>query len=232
MKRVSVTTLEKFRRYMAEVSSYDTEESLIESLKGIFKGNDKTKFGSAYHKIIEGEYRTQGQDLVVIEEDIFLFKKYQYLPALKFREAHPHMTHEIAARKEYNTRFGLIQLSGRYDGIEGLIVDDIKTKFKSVSVQEYVDSCQWKFYLSMLGLNVFRYDIFEIQGFEGFAKSPHVIDPSIKIIAHEPIECIRYDGMEDEIKILLNLFFEYIDNRGFWNFLKPAILEEDQPLKF
>jgi hypothetical protein len=63
MFRISVTTLEKFRRYMAGVSAFDTEESLIESIKGIFKGNDKTRFGNAYHELIEGKYVCPDQDL-------------------------------------------------------------------------------------------------------------------------------------------------------------------------
>lgn len=35
MYRISVTTLEKFRRFRDKASIYDTEESLIETLSGV-----------------------------------------------------------------------------------------------------------------------------------------------------------------------------------------------------
>ena len=151
MKRISVTTLEKFRRYMAETSSFDTEESLIESLKGLFKGNDKTKFGSACHKIVEGEYiGHEGEVAVVIDNEVFVFHKEQYTPYLDYRIAHPLMIHEMPVQKVYETAFGPIQVTGRIDGIEGCVVRDLKNRFRALSDSDYTESCQWKFYLEML----------------------------------------------------------------------------------
>ena len=53
MYKLSVTTIEKFRRYVVGASEYDTEQALLEAIKGVFTGNDKTRTGSCYHKIIE-----------------------------------------------------------------------------------------------------------------------------------------------------------------------------------
>lgn len=53
MYRISVTSLEKFRRYLEGVSSYDTEEALLETLSGEFKGNAYTRIGTAFHNVVE-----------------------------------------------------------------------------------------------------------------------------------------------------------------------------------
>ena len=51
---IRVTTLESFRRFRDNVTeTYDTEEKLIEHIKGEFKGNCKTEIGSAFHYLIE-----------------------------------------------------------------------------------------------------------------------------------------------------------------------------------
>ena len=53
MYTVRVTQLEKFRRYMDSVSPFDTEQSVIDTLSGEFKGNEYTWIGTAFHKIVE-----------------------------------------------------------------------------------------------------------------------------------------------------------------------------------
>lgn len=225
MQRVSVTTLEKYRRYMAEASSFDTEEALIESLKGLFKGNDKTKFGGAYHKIIEGNYFWSFDK---VHADEFVFTADQAQPAIEYRAAHRSMVHEMDIKKTYQTSFFPIQVCGRVDGIEGAHIRDGKTKFRSVKFQEYIDSCQWKFYLDSLGVNTFWYDLFEVQGFKELpAKPPFIMEEGVKVISHEPLKCERYPGMEEEISSLLNSFLEYIHNRGFISLLKPALPETE-----
>lgn len=222
MNRVSVTTLEKFRRYMAGTSPYDTEESLIESLKGLFKGTDKTLYGSAYHKLIEGEYVAADKEVAVcIHQDVFVFTPEQYAPALAFRDKHLAMVFEQDQRKVYETAFGKIQVTGRIDGLKFMKAHDFKTCFRSVDDQSYRDSCQWKFYLNMLELSNFEYNVFEIQGFKELHGSPHKLD--VKIVAHEPIVCNAYQGMEEELITLLNDFLSYINNRQFQSLLKPAI---------
>jgi hypothetical protein len=229
MKRISVTTLEKFRRYINEVSSFDTEASLIESLKGMFKGNDKTKFGQAYHKIIEGDFHKVNDEIKVkcFEKKIldeFIFTPAQAVPALAYRISHPALTHEMSVCKEYETLHGIIQVTGRVDGIEGMIIRDVKTRFKSLDVEEYIESSQWKFYLDMLESDIFFYDVFEIQSIQRVAnKQPYRLD--VRVVAHDPIRCDRYSNMTNEINTLLNDFMDYINNRGFYDLLKPAMNE-------
>lgn len=230
MKRISVTTLEKFRRFIDGVSSFDTEESLIESLKGLFKGNDKTDFGGAYHKVVEGEYQDYSGNIFVVDSNKkeYVFNPSQAAPALIFRRNHPSMVHEMDVRKIYNTAYGSIQVTGRIDGIEGAIVRDIKTRFRQMDDGEYRDSFQWRFYLEILDTDIFFYDVFEIKGFERLPDKKPYIMPDVQVIAHEALRCERYAGMELDVITLLNDFLQYIDNRQFSNLLKPAIADEQQ----
>ena len=223
MYRISVSTLEKFRRYMKEESSVDTEEALIESIKGLFIGNDKTFFGEAYHKIVEGEHRWLDNKVRVGN---FLFTPDQAAPAIEYRASHPLMVHEMKVDKIYETSFFPIQVTGRIDGIEGREVRDVKTKFRAVQWMEYINSSQWKFYLDMLDLEVFWYDLFEIKGFDQLPHSTPIMLPDVKVIYHEPLKCEKYETMQGEITTLLNEFLEYIHNRNLIHFLKPAIKHE------
>jgi hypothetical protein len=232
MHRISVTILEKFRRYMEDVSTFDTEENLIACIKGVFEGTAKTKVGGAMHKILEGSYELLDDSKKkknLVKADGIIFSMHQALPALSYRKSHPRISNEINVKQVYQTYYGPVLITGRVDAIEGIHVRDSKFKFRNVDFKEYSESCQWKFYLDMLDCMVFYYDLFEVKGF----KANHVFDgfamkADVKIIAHDPFECLRYNGMREELGTLLNDFLDYIDNRNLFNFLKPA--KENEPL--
>jgi hypothetical protein len=223
MYRVSVTTIEKFRRYMTEASSLDTEDALIQSIKGIFEGNDKTKVGTAFHKIIEGDVqRLPGKNFLA---DGISFTYAQARPAIEYRKRHPKLFQEQNIRQVFETARFPIQVTGRVDALEGLYIRDSKTKFRNIDIREYIDSCQWKFYLNMMGAHTFFFDVFEVKGFDKLHNCQDRLElgESVSIIAHDPIECIAYPEMEDEIVSLLHDFLDYIDNRNLSQFLKPAL---------
>lgn len=228
MQRISVTTLEKFRRYITEASPFDTEESLLESLKGLFTGNDKTKFGSAYHKVVEGEFNVTKQGLVVIaDNESFVIPLEIAKPGLDYKKAHPLMVHEMKLSKIYESNYFPIQVSGRVDGMEGACIRDLKCKFRSPDWQEYMDSLQWKCYLDIMELSVFYYDIFEIKGFAELpSRQPYLID-KVQVIAHEPLMCEKYDYMNRDIMYWLNAFLDYVHQKNLLHLLKPAIVQDD-----
>lgn len=219
MYKISVTVLEKFRRYMTEASQYDTEEALIESIKGVFLGNDKTKTGGAFHKLIEGDYRNEGS--FCIADDI-AFLPDQAEPAFEFKQKHPLMVHEISVFKDYIVGPHSIRVTGRVDGLDGINIHDSKTKFRSIKYQEYLDSYQWRYYLDILELDNFYYQLFEVIGFESLCGSvPHKL-PGVLFIPHEPLQCLRYKGMETDCLNLIIEFMTYIDNRNYYHLLKTV----------
>lgn len=238
--RISVTTLEKFRRMMADTSSYDTEESLIESLEGKFTGNDKTRVGTAFHAIIETpSFLTTNHHLSVdvkagVERSWVVINVDEYRIAIPmecakvvadFSLSHPLMVHEVPVKKTYITPRFALQVGGRLDGVEGAFINDAKTKYRAPSdISDYTDSCQWKFYLDMTGAKKFLYDIFEVKRFKGLNQAADGICylDGIDVVYHEPIPCTPFLGMGEYCTNLVHQFMEYIDMRNLFHLLKPS----------
>ena len=215
MYTIRVTNLEKFRRFRdEETETYDTEQSVIDSLSGSFVGNDLTYIGSAFHKIIE-KFNTDNPET---EESIFnefgvkfsneqgkiaqnhAFNMYPFLP-------------EIPNKKIYDTFLGKIQVTGTTDVLQGTVLRDTKTKFTPPVMQDYYRSYQWRLYLDMFGLDRFIYDVFEFSGHNGKDVS------EFEIKQHEPFECLRYEKMEQDIQILLNDFMGWIQLRNLYHLI-------------
>jgi len=214
--QVSVSVLEKFRRFQAGVTEWDTEKALLDAIAGKFVPNDKVKFGSAFHKIIETFNRPAHEGEMYVED--FILSPEQYGPALKYRNEHPLMIHEVPTSKIWDTRHFSILVTGRADGVEGIEIRDVKTKFSTPFWSEFYASFQWRFYLSMLGLDTFWYDVFEVKNFPpviigGKAEGAWVMEP-------ESFQCLRYEALEDEVSSLCNDFAEFIIRKNYANLLK------------
>ena len=228
MFRISVSTLEKFRRVKLGLTQFDTEEALIQAIRGLFTGNDKTKTGGAFHKVIEGEYKVLDSEEEWVLADEFLFTRSQAAPAIAYKKAHPSMIHEIPVNKIYSVGDYAVKVSGRVDGLEGMHVRDPKTIYKTPNLQDYIDSYQWRYYLELLGLDVFYYDVFEVRGFKSLpSKMPYVL-ARVEFLAPVDIQCLRYTDMDKDCEVLLREFMSYIESKNLLHILKidnePALL--------
>ncbi len=212
MYRCSVTIIEKFRRFIDNVSDWDTEKAIIESLTGEFKGNDKTRLGSAFHKIIELPYPSNGS----ITVEGITFSPEQAQPAIDYRNAHPHLVHEVPIRKVYSTSSMDITITGRADGVEGLQLRDAKCKFSYPGWGEYYNSYQWRIYMDMFQGQSFWYDVFEVRGFNGFRP-----DKTFEgtIVPHEPFPCLRYEALANDVQGMLEEFGKFMTIKGYTKYL-------------
>jgi hypothetical protein len=228
MRRISVTSLEAFRRYIAGVSQFDTEANLLDVLSGRFEGNEFTYIGSAFHSIVEhGEeaYRVaDGGYVLEVDGYAVLMDGLQVATALQYKHEYPAAFHEVSFGMDFlDGRFPL-HVSGRLDLPHGDDIRDIKTKFsapKGVNdcpAEGYIDSCQWRLYLQMTGADRFYFDVFQ---FDGYDKTKHGLDVrGLKLTRTEPIECLRYDAMEQDNRQLVDEFREYIHTKNLYNILK------------
>lgn len=216
MKPLRVTNLEKFRRFRDDVSSFDTEEAVIDTLSGAFTGNDYTWIGTAFHKIVEdgekawnnGIVHTRGGDVAMDEAQRDL--------ALLYRSTLPGAFHEVRLDKEYKTRLGKVLVTGCADVIHGTIIRDIKTRYSPPVQQEYIDSYQWRFYLDIFDLDRFIFDIFE---FKGYDKEMGMNVAGLPVKQFDPIPCQRYLKMEEDMQRLLDDFSDWIHYRGLEHLL-------------
>lgn len=223
MYRISVSTLEKFRRCMDGVSARDTEEELLQTIKGVFEGNDMTRVGGAYHQIIE-QQAIVAQGGLIGESDghrIF-FTAEQAEPAIEFKRAHISMIHEIPGKKQYQTRIGPVMVTFRLDGLEGLHVRDTKCKFGPLDMSEYADSYQWRYYLDGMALDLFYYDFFQFLGFNGLEGPMPYLLGGVMVAGAQSLELARYDRLHQDCEQLLEEFLDYIAFRKLFNFLKTT----------
>lgn len=243
---IRVTTIEAFRKYMeqSEYANFEiTEQSVIDSITGVFDGNSYTKIGQAFHKIVEegtpqcekieaGErtFLYYGKDkkepvpcgrVFDIEGNKVILDVPQCKVALAYRNEHLDAFHEIRLYKD----FGDAVITGCADMIDGVEIRDIKTKYSYPSDADYINSCQWRFYLQLFNADVFHFDLFI---FEGYDKDKHGYDVrGLPLKRYEPsITCYRYDGMEQDNMNLLHSFLEWAEYRNLTKYLLKEKIEE------
>lgn len=225
MKRISPTLIEKFRRCSVGMTPYDTEQAFIDTLTGVFTGNDKTKVGSAYHAIIEGRSSIsfKGVHVLLEEEGVnILFHPNQVEPAYKYAKEHRGGLFETPIYGTYESKYGLIQVHGRVDCQEGVNVRDTKVTFRSPDMQSYSDSYQWRYYLDILNrpTSMFFYDFFQVHKFKELPLTFEEIFEQLPSLPLSP-----YDRMHDDCVSMLNDCLDYIYKKGLQGHLKDAVEE-------
>lgn len=230
MKLVRVTQLEKFRRFISGQYDYETEQNVIDCITQEFKGNNYTYIGTAFHKIVEGD--TKGVTQVPAGERTYLYynkPKTEPLPkgrcfnidghsvildglqckvALDYRNEHPDAMHEVREYKRYQD----IAITGCADIIDGYEIRDIKTKYSQPDDKDYINSCQWRFYMELFEADTFHFDLFQ---FEGYDTDRHGLDVrGIPLKRYTPpITCYYYPDMEADNRYLINEFLKWIEFR-------------------
>lgn len=213
---VRVTQLEKFRRWRDGVSEFDTEQSVLDTLSGAFTGNEYTWIGTAFHKIVEqGEKAWEDGIVHTAGGDVFM-NEMQKNVAILYRNTMPEAFHETRLSKPYQTSKGLVTITGCADIIHGNVIRDIKTKYSSPIQQEYIDSCQWRFYLDIFGADQFVFDLF---WFKNYNRSMGMDVRRLELKQLDPIPCLRYASMEKDIQILLDDFMEWIEYRNLYELI-------------
>lgn len=248
MKRlVRVTQLESFRKYIEGDEDIDrfvtSEQDVIDNLTGVFTGNDYTRIGTAFHRIVEGN--TEGVEKIgegvraflyygkEIQEPVPCGRKFnidgydvcldvpQCKVALKYKDEYPDAFHEI---REFMD-FGDIVVTGCADMIDGFEIRDIKTKYSQPNDSDYINSAQWRFYLEMFGAETFHFDLF---CFDGYNKEKHGMDVrGLPLTRYSPsITCYYYNGMVEDNRRLIDEFVKWAKCRGVYNLL-PEYTEEN-----
>lgn len=236
---IRVTQIESFRRYLeqSEFSNYViTEQSAIESIT-TFEGNVKTRIGTAVHRIIEEGtpkcekvpegvrtflyYRKPKEEPVPcgrafnVEGHRVTLDIAQIKTALAYREAYPDVFHEVRQYKDY----GDCIVTGCADMLFLSEIRDIKTKFSyNFEDQDYINSCQWRFYLELFGLDTFHFDLFV---FDDYDETKHGYDVrGLPMKRWEPsISCYSYSGMEQDNRRLLTEFLRWAELRNLTQYL-------------
>jgi len=219
---IRTTSVEAYRYWAHEQSesneSWNTEDKLIETIKGIYLANVKANFGEFGHLIIEkpkenraylsnGEYGFKWKG--------FELTQAQAVPLIHHAADHPLWSREIPLAKVYELPNCKLILTGTCDAIEGIECRDTKLKFSSFDVSDFLVSFQWRAYLDMLGLKTFHYDFFRVFNFQ--VKQDCL---KARIEPCESMTCYWYEEMNRDVVSMLTEFVEYCQYRQLTDYLK------------
>lgn len=152
MIRLSVTMLESLR-FDRDVFDREGMDDLIADLTYSRPKTAKMEAGGALASFLEHAQAGPPIDLVTRDGWQFDFSRLDGPPMPA-----AHLT-ELKCRQVVETSSGPVLLTGKADGVDGLILSDQKLTEKW-DAEKYLESLQWRAYVWMLGARSFRYDVF------------------------------------------------------------------------
>lgn len=219
MYRISVTSLEAFRRFRDKHSVWDTEERLLNVLSGKKEPNSYATIGSCFHKIVEtGKATYIGNGIFEQEEDgvIVRLNSKAVENAFIYRNKYPG-EHEVHGGKDFYSSLFDIHVHGYADLKYDKVIRDIKTKYSTPHTDDYTRSCQWTFYLDIFNCSTFYFDLFQ---FGGYRKNMFTDVVHTEFIPYEPIECHYTDSSKEYNINIIEDFCYYIHSNNLYGLLK------------
>ena len=212
--RVSATQLESWRLFMTE--PWFTEQRMIETLTGKLEDNETMKRGRALHYGLELAAKQVHQnqpDLVSVKNDQMTVRHedriwvFTVAPTTEVTVyAGGDWQHELKGKLEIEP--GLL-LTGRADALSFLesTVVDYKTSTRPHDSQRHSNSMQWRTYLTIFGLDNFRYDQYQIRADRNDQNLITIRDAAT-------LDLHRYDGMEQDVFAAAREIAEFRHSRG------------------
>lgn len=201
MLRISVTTLEQFRRLFH--TDYANETELIASVR-------REPFAPSWQMIAGSAW-----DWCVQFDSGHLAKDGYYFDAVArdhARKAIGKGLYQVKQTVEVDTKFGPVTLVGVADQINGLVIHDHKACFSSPNAGNYDHSLQWRFYLWMFGGKRFKYNLFDFKEPKknGYCELDGIISFSLW----------PYDRMRDDCMRWLTEFLAWAESRNLMKYLE------------
>lgn len=212
--RISVTTIEQFRRYIAEEIP---EEQLQQSIKGIFEPRRYVALGKAIDAIIEQpkKYYQKKHNLYVYDDLTF---ERELIDTL-WSKINPNAAWQVKITRDFTIAEKSIEVVGKADQLDGRVVIENKTTWSGYDPMRYFESYQWRYYLLMFGLPTIKYNVFELyDGKDG-----------IEIHGLYNITFDTYPAIERDCRALLTQFVGYIYDRQLQEYLQPKSLPITKP---
>lgn len=207
--RISVTTIEQYRRYIAEEI---TEEQLQQSIKGIFEPTRQMELGTAIDRIIENPAKYYIKKHNLYQYDNIEFER--EMIDLIWSKINPNASWQVKTTKEFEIDGKIIEVVAKADQLDGEQVIENKTTWGAFDAMRYFESYQWRYYLLMFGLHTIKYNVFELSETKG---------GGIELLGLHDFTFNSYNSIERDCRLLLAEFVKYIYERGLHeNFQKSS----------
>ncbi len=197
--RISPSVLDGFRYYINYGNSVD---EYIESLKNSSEFSLKARVGTCLHSVLE-------HSVLVGDELSLFFDGYRtniYIDASCVLE-NPTIT-ELKAVKSIEVDGYQIDLVGKADAIYGNMGKDYKFTFSSSPTDRFIESVQWKIYMMLFDLELFRYIIFRCKGDE----------KKVSVYEVEHYDIYRNQYIESDVYSLSSQFVDFIIKNDIYNY--------------
>ena len=152
-----------------------------------------------------------GDDAAILDDE-------QVETAERYAQKYPVAIHEVRTYKEYDD----VVLTGCADIINGLEIRDIKTKYSTINDADYINSAQWRFYMELFECQYFSFDLFAFDGYKLEKHGDDVRGLPLKPI-QPPINCVWYNKLQEDNKLLLKEFLQWIKCRNLEKYLQKGI---------
>lgn len=150
MIKVSATNLEAYRKYLAERISLD---ALLDTILRRSEPNNMMIKGTLFHEMMQTSEP---------ERYLEFFSEDCIETARSFMDYRSPLF-EVKTRKQYQTRRGIVSLTGMADQILGNKVVEIKTRYSPIQYETYSESLQWRVYCDVFDVLEVQYKIFEFK---------------------------------------------------------------------
>lgn len=199
MLRVSATELEQYRYYL--YNDWLDFPTLVDRLRGVRDETIEMRAGTAFHALLEDA--SEGREIDHVERDGFYFRlnldSSLSLPPMR----------EIKTEREYTIGGETVVLVSMADAILGRKVWDHKLT-GDFDAENYIDSMQWRTYLTLFDADEFVYNVFE--GGEARKTKANALLPGIvwDVDSLHQLTMRRYPGMEDDVLRMLTEFTKFV----------------------
>jgi hypothetical protein len=217
MIRVSTTTLESFRLFNDPDQEWMPEQEIIDSIKGVFRGNANTERGYAFGRILEepGRFRVPGGFRVEVDRETkrSLFFEADWVErCLSCIEREG--TFEVKRAKTFHLpEFGPVDVVAKVDYIHGLKISEFKNTTSTFNIDKYLESEQWRFYCVVFGSPVVNYQVFELS---------EARDGTYDLRECHDFRVFSYPGIEDDCTEKLTEFLRYVRAKGLMSYLEAS----------
>ncbi len=186
MIRISTTTIEQFRKIFA--TEYVTEQSVADSIRGVFTPTWQMESGSAWGRALETNTAKVGA--------------YTFNPEA-IQAAREHIGSGLWEVKTTADLCGA-RIVAKVDHIWGNFIQDNKARFGQVDLSQYEQDLQWRFYLESFEVDEFRYNCFDLA-------EPK--DGYIKMHGIESVRFWRYPGLRADCERWVREFLTWAGDR-------------------
>lgn len=201
--RISTTTLESFRLFVQPDQEWMSEDDLLATIRGEFRGSPAVALGQAFGKVLEdpdrfqvpGGYRCNG----------YSFDEATIGPALAIIDRRG--VFEAKAQRSY----GGVDVVAKADHILGSHLSEFKTTCSSFDFDKYAASCQWRFMVDIFQPSKVTYHVFLLDDHENGVATLKGI---------ESFNLYPYAALHQDCCDLLRQFVDYVTAKGLDGLLR------------